>query len=76
MQITPFSDSVNYNDGALFLRIDRSEDGLVLQFVDANFQIIPSGNIARLDKNGMLLFPDINPNLGIPLDDEGKIKII
>ena len=42
---------------------------------DGNYYL-PAGTVLALSKNGIILYPNVNPKLYLPLDHEGRVKVI
>ena len=52
-------------------------DGPKLHIVDPlSGECVRQGKIAQLTADGLMLYPNINPAIPLPLDDEGRIKVI
>lgn len=49
--------------------------GVVLLAVDENGNSINSNYILQITEKGLYLNPNVNEDLGIPLDSHGKIKL-
>jgi hypothetical protein len=64
------------DDNSCYLKLSQVGTHVRLLVVDANGCDRYNGIIAELGERGLHLYPVINKAIGLPLDNEGKIKIV
>ena len=57
-------------------RLVKQENKIELQAVDENGKRIRDGSILCIDSDGILRCFGVNPYLGFPLDDKGRIEFV
>ena len=52
------------------------KDEIVLDLVDERGELLPQGILAIINSNGIFLCEKVTPSAGLPLDADGRIKLI
>lgn len=56
--------------------LENEGDVVYLKAVDDKGKILDSGYILEISPNGITLCKRVNPEIGLPLDSKGMVKII
>lgn len=59
----------------VFLKLEQDNDDVLLVAVDENGQQHSAAYLMRFSNEGVLLCTSINPLLGLPLGEYGKLKL-
>lgn len=60
----------------LKLKLEQAPGVIILGLVDETGKMIPGGNILFISDQGVRLYQSIHSSFGLPLDKDGKIKLI
>ena len=64
------------SDHEVFFRLEECYDTVKLVACDSEGNMLPDGNILSIQKDGSLrTFDSVSDNLGLKLDDDGRIII-
>ena len=54
----------------------RPWDALAVQLVSRDGRCIEGGLICEISPRGLCCFASVNPDLGLPLDEKGRVKLV
>lgn len=58
------------------LKLDLGFSNVRVVAVDSDGDVLPSGFLVSIRPDGIYLEPGVSPDLGFPLDSEGRLKVL
>ena len=65
-----------YNRIDICIGIKASEDEMEFAVVSKEGDLIPNGKLFKIGQKGLVIYGNINPDIGLPLDEKGNFRII